>query len=84
MEDIFPKIALKTAHKTAISVFFRGLRSISGYFLGFSKNICDEHTYHFYIKSASPSLPQDCSSVVVVVSEPKVAAKEVSASARTS
>ena len=77
MEAIFPKIALKIA----TSVFFRGLKSKSGYFLGFSKNISDEHTYHFYIKSAPP---QDCSLVLVVASEPKVAAKEVSASARAS
>ena len=34
---------------------FRGLKSKSGYFLGFSEKISDEHTYHFYIKSA----PQD-------------------------
>ena len=33
---------------------FRGLKSKSGYFLGFSKNISDEHTYHFYIKSTPP------------------------------
>ena len=31
---------------------FRGLKSKSGYFLGFPKKISDEHTYHFYIKSA--------------------------------
>ena len=46
MEAIFPKIALKIA----ISVFFRGLKSKSGYLFGFSKNIFDEHTYHFHIK----------------------------------
>ena len=47
MEAIFPKIALKIA----ILVFFKGLKSKSEYFLGFSKKISDEHTYHFYIKS---------------------------------
>ena len=51
MEAIFPKIALKTALKIAILVFFRGLKSKSEYFLGFSKKISDEHAYHFYIKS---------------------------------
>ena len=30
--------------------YFRALKS--EYFLGFSKNVSDEHTYHFYIKSA--------------------------------
>ena len=50
MGVIFPKTALKTA----IWVFFRGLKSKSGYFLGFSKKISDEHTYHFYIKSPPP------------------------------
>ena len=47
MEAIFPKTALKIA----IWVFFGGLKSKSGYFLGFSKKISDEHTYHFNIKS---------------------------------
>ena len=47
MEAIFPKTALKIA----IWVFFRGLKSKSGYFLGFSKIISNEHTYHFHIKS---------------------------------
>ena len=28
----------------AIWVFFRGLKSKSGYFLGFSKKVSDEHT----------------------------------------
>ena len=37
---------------------FRGLKSKSGYFLGFSKKISNEHTYHFYIKSAPPPLCQ--------------------------
>ena len=41
------------AIKIAIWVFIRGLKSKSGYFLGFSKKISDEHTYHFYIKSPS-------------------------------
>ena len=31
---------------------FRGLKSKSGYFLGFSKKISDEHAYHVNIKSA--------------------------------
>ena len=44
MEAIFPQTALKTALKIAIWVFFRGLKSKSGYFLGFSKKISDEHT----------------------------------------
>ena len=48
MEAIFPKTFLKIA----IWVFFRGLKSKSGYFLGFSKKISDEHTYHFHIESA--------------------------------
>ena len=51
MEAIFPKTTLKTALKIAIWVFFRGLKSKFRYFLGFSKKIFDEHTYHFYIKS---------------------------------
>ena len=51
-------IFLKTALKIAIWVFFRGLKSKSGYFLGFSKKISDEHTYHFYIKSAPPPPPR--------------------------
>ena len=50
MEAIFPKTALKIS----IWVFFIGLKSESGYFLGFSKKISDEHTYHLYIKSAPP------------------------------
>ena len=50
MEAIFPKTALKIA----ICVFFRGLKSKSGYFLWFSKKISYEHTYHFYIKNAPP------------------------------
>ena len=50
MEAICPKTALKIA----IWVFFRGLKSKSGYFLGFSKRISDQHTYHFHIKSAPP------------------------------
>ena len=53
IEAIFPKTALKTALKIAIWVFFGGLKSKSGYFLGFSQKISDEHTYHFYIKSRS-------------------------------
>ena len=39
---------------SAIWVFFRALKSKSEYFLGFSKQVSDEHTYHFYVKSASP------------------------------
>ena len=50
IEAIFPKTALKIALKIVIWVFFRGLKSKSGYFLGFSKKISIEHTYHFYIK----------------------------------
>ena len=50
MEAIFPKTALKIA----IWVFFGGLKSKSGDFLGFSKKISDEHTYHFNIKSGPP------------------------------
>ena len=50
MEAIFSKTALKIT----IWVFFRGLKSKSGYFLGFSKKISDELTYHFYIKTAPP------------------------------
>ena len=46
------------ALKIVIWVFFRGLKSKSGYFLGFSKKISDEHTYHFYIKS-TPAPPGD-------------------------
>ena len=49
-EAIFPETVLKTALKIAIWVFFRGLKSKSGYFLGFSKRNSDD-TYHFYIKS---------------------------------
>ena len=55
MEAIF----LKTALKIAIWVFFRGLRPKSGDFLGFSKIISDEHTYHFYIKNPVPPGPED-------------------------
>ena len=73
MEAIFPKIALKIA----ISVFFRGLKSKSGYFLAFSKKISDVHTYHFYIKSAPPPPGLFLGCCYVVVSEPKVAAKKV-------
>ena len=36
---------------------FRALKS--EYFLGFSKNVSDEHTYHFYIKSAPPLVIMD-------------------------
>ena len=39
MEAIFPTIAFKTALKIAIWVFFRALKSKSGYFLGFSKKV---------------------------------------------
>ena len=56
VEAIFPKTALKTALKIAISVFFRGLKSKSGYFLGFSKKISNEHTCHFFIKSPPPGI----------------------------
>ena len=35
-------------------VFFRILHQQFGHFLGFTKNVSDEHTYHFCIKS-SPS-----------------------------
>ena len=54
IKAIFPKTALKTSLKIAIWAFFRGLKSKFGYFLGFSKIISDEHTYHFYIKSPPP------------------------------
>ena len=54
IEAIFPKTALKTALKIVIWVFFRGLKSKSGYFLGFSKKNFREYTYHFYIKSPPP------------------------------
>ena len=57
MEAIFPKIALKIA----IWVFFMGLKTVSGCFLGFSKTISDEHTYHLYIKS--PPGYDDCDDV---------------------
>ena len=50
MEAIFPKTALKIG----IWGIFGGLKSKSGYFLGFSKKISDEHTYHFNIKSPPP------------------------------
>ena len=43
IEAIFPKTALKTALKIVIWVFFRGLKSKSGYFLGFSKKISNEN-----------------------------------------
>ena len=51
MEAIFPKTC---SPKNCNLGIFRGLKSKSGYFLGFSKKIFDEHTYHFYIKSAPP------------------------------
>ena len=56
MEAIFPK----TAFKIAIWVFFRGLKSKSGYFLGFSKKVSDEHTYHFYIESPPGEMGPRC------------------------
>ena len=37
-------------------VFFRTSRQLFGYFLGFSKNVSDEHTYHFCIKSSPPGI----------------------------
>ena len=43
IEAIFPKTALKTTLKIVIWVFFRGLKSKSGYFLGFSKKISNEN-----------------------------------------
>ena len=43
IEAIFPKTALKTALKIVIWVFFRGLKSKSGYILGFSKKISNEN-----------------------------------------
>ena len=42
------------ALKIAISVILRDLKSKSGYFLGFFKQISDEHTYYFCIKGALP------------------------------
>ena len=51
MESHFPKRALKIV----IWVFFfgggGGVKIKIWVFLGFSKKISDEHTYHFYIKS---------------------------------
>ena len=48
MEAIFPKTALKIA----IGYFLGVLNKNLGIFLGFSKKIVDDYTYHFYIKSA--------------------------------
>ena len=37
-------------------VFFRILHQQFGYFLGFSKKVSNEHTYHFCIKSSPRDL----------------------------
>ena len=37
-------------------IFLRILRQHIGYFLRFSKNVSDEHTYHFCLKSPPPGI----------------------------
>ena len=54
LKPFFPKQPSKWPSNLQFGYFFRGLKSKSGYILGFSKKISDEHTYHFYIKSAPP------------------------------
>ena len=49
-QNVFSKICIFGGIAPAIWVFFRALKS--EYSLGFSKKVSDEHTYHFYIKSA--------------------------------
>ena len=55
--------------------FFRGLKSKSGYFLGFSKKISEEHTYHFNVKSPQPRAYK--SALKIFVDELKVEVKEI-------
>ena len=58
LKQFSPKQPSKRPLKLQFGYFFRGLKSKSGYFLGFSKKISDEHTYHFYIKR--PPSPGIC------------------------
>ena len=50
--NVFSKICIFLGYCANNLSIFRALKS--EYLLGFSRKVSEEHTYHFYIKSAPP------------------------------
>ena len=51
-QNVFSKIRIFRVLRQQFLYFVMALKSKSEHFLGFSKEVSDEHTCHFYINSA--------------------------------